>query len=71
MYQQRRQFLNSTNISTLIEVLLFDYFDAKLVCYFFKELSKFIYKNRGVFILVDPYLIENLRDANSRWYKEL
>ncbi|HBC4296145.1 TPA: FemA/FemB family glycyltransferase FmhC [Staphylococcus aureus] len=48
---------------------LLDYFDAKLVCYFFKELSKFIYKNRGVFILVDPYLIENLRDANGRIIK--
>ncbi|HEA6648470.1 TPA: FemA/FemB family glycyltransferase FmhC, partial [Staphylococcus aureus] len=48
---------------------LLDYFDAKLVCYFFKELSKFIYKNRGVFILVDPYLIENLRDANGRVIK--
>lgn len=35
----------------------------------FKELSKFIYKNRGVFILVDPYLIENLRDANGRVIK--
>ena len=35
----------------------------------FKELSKFIYKNRGVFILVDPYLIENLRDANGRIIK--
>ena len=28
-----------------------------------------VYKNRGVFILVDPYLIENLRDANGRIIK--
>lgn len=48
---------------------LFDYFDVKLVCYFFKELFKFIYKNRGVFIFVDLYLIENLRDVNGRIIK--
>ena len=48
---------------------LLDYFDAKLVCYFLKNYLNSFYKNRGVFILVDPYLIENLRDANGRIIK--
>ncbi|MBI5974831.1 aminoacyltransferase [Staphylococcus canis] len=42
-----------------------NYHDLNLVRFFFEQLSIYLRKNRCVYVLVDPYVHENIRDAKG------
>ncbi|MCI2774849.1 aminoacyltransferase [Staphylococcus petrasii] len=42
-----------------------DYSDIKLVHFFFKSLTDYLKKQNCLFVLVDPYILENLRNADG------
>ncbi|UXR78745.1 aminoacyltransferase [Staphylococcus sp. IVB6227] len=42
-----------------------DYTDLYLVKFFYDNLTEYLKKNRCLFLLTDPYLLENLRDAKG------
>ncbi|MCQ9279099.1 aminoacyltransferase [Staphylococcus borealis] len=55
-----------------------DYSNLSLVEFFFRKLTHYVRMRRGVFILVDPYVLENIRSAdgeiiehfnNKQWFK--
>ncbi|WP_059748090.1 aminoacyltransferase [Staphylococcus haemolyticus] len=55
-----------------------DFTNLALVEFFFKKLTHYVSMRRGVFILVDPYVLENIRSAdgeiiehfnNKQWFK--
>ena len=55
-----------------------DYTNLALVEFFFRKLTHYVRMRRGVFILVDPYVLENIRSAdgeiiehfnNKQWFK--
>jgi len=42
-----------------------DYNDLSLVKFFFKHLTRYLKKQRGLFVLIDPYILENIRNAEG------
>lgn len=42
-----------------------DYSNIKLVHFFFKSLTDYLKKHNCLFVLVDPYILENLRNADG------
>ncbi|PNZ25070.1 FmhC protein [Staphylococcus petrasii] len=55
-----------------------DYSNLELVNFFFKNLTRYVRRRRGIYILVDPYVLEHLRTAdgeiierfnNKQWFK--
>lgn len=46
-----------------------DYSDQALVRFFFKSLTEYLKKQNCLYVLVDPYLIENLRTADGEIIK--
>ena len=45
-----------------------DYSNIKLVHFFFKSLTEYL-KQNCLFVLVDPYILENLRNADGEILK--
>ncbi len=48
-----------------------DYTNQSLVAFFFKSLTSYLKKQNCLYVLVDPYLIENLRNADGEIVKVL
>lgn len=46
-----------------------DYTNQSLVAFFFKSLTSYLKKQNCLYVLVDPYLIENLRNADGEIIK--
>lgn len=46
-----------------------DYTNQSLVAFFFKALTSYLKKHNCLYVLVDPYLIENLRNADGEIVK--
>ena len=46
-----------------------DYSNIKLVHFFFKSLTEYLKKQNCLFVLVDPYILENLRNADGEILK--
>ena len=49
---------------------ILDFNDIKLVRFFFEKLEKYVRKHHGIYILADPYLIENKRDYEGKIIKQ-
>ena len=45
-----------------------DYNDLSLVKFFFKHLTRYLKKQRGLFVLIDPYILENIRNAEGKLF---
>lgn len=42
-----------------------DFTDYQLVRYFYKNLTKYLKKHRGLYVLTDPYTLENIRNTQG------
>ena len=42
-----------------------DFNNYELVRFFYKHLTKYLKKNRGLFVLTDPYTLENIRNTQG------
>lgn len=48
---------------------IMNYTDVELVTFFFKHLTKYLKQNNCLFVLVDPYIIENIRNHDGEILK--
>lgn len=46
-----------------------DFTDYQLVRYFYKNLTKYLKKHRGLYVLTDPYTLENIRNTQGEIIK--
>ncbi|MCO0860445.1 aminoacyltransferase [Staphylococcus pasteuri] len=48
---------------------ILDYDNLSLLNYFFENLKVYTWKHKGVYVLVDPYIIENIRNPDGKIIK--